>query len=658
MKSFALGIAIVITSAPVWAQVPASASGGSSIRAHGGVNLDRLRLQRIILAGDDPCWKAPPAPTPFPGVSFSWQTPPLTTQWKPCFPKQGGLTVDAQIAVSPTRVVVTSQRRMGFYEKSGSYLGSLTARQMFAALGLDDGTEDAINDYRDLRAVYDTYRNRFWLSATGLTRNQPDPGKRRSVTAVAVSKSSSPLDGWYLYWWDAVNDFGNPAGGVYQAGDLAEDPYVGIDPAAVHTANGVFNAGSHRYWRIAFFPAALMASGTPGPLAGWQYGDLKNPNGGAAWMVQPVVHHGPTSRAYYAGRQGGGDAVVWAISNVLQPGQQIARTAVAMTAWNKPVNAPQQGSADLIRMNRLGTAVLKATFRNGWLHLVTNDAENWFGDGMLSSIRLARMDVTGFPTIPTSGGFIDRRFGMNHPTEDDPKARVHYAWPAVAVNGAGDMIVVYGRSGSTLFPEARYSAYFPNEGDIRHSRLLREGDGPYDIPFWASPVLPWGETAGASPDPYDNEAVWMCHQYASHSSAPLGNHDLWVGKVLGEQVIDVAVYAIREESDPPTGGGGMPWEIAYRARNEGDGPVTAIPITVYLVGADGGRVQVSASELRGLAPGEETLVRETITIPRGTPAGRYQILIVADEANGIPEYSETNNVGALPLLVTAEAPTR
>jgi len=179
---------------------------------------------------------------------------------------------------------------------------------------------------------------------------------------------------------------------------------------------------------------------------------------------------------------------------------------------------------------------------------------------------------------------------------------------------------VYSRSGSTLFPEARYSAYFANEADIRHSRRLREGDAPYDIPFWGGPVLPWGETAGAAPDPYDDEAVWMCHQYASQSPAPLGNHELWVGKVLGEPVSDIAVYAIREESDPPTGSGGMPVDIRYTVRNEGDGPVSAVPIAVFIVGADGARVQVSAREQRGLEPGEEALVRETVAIPPGTPA--------------------------------------
>jgi hypothetical protein len=656
MKGFALIAAIVITSAPAYGQVrpvPPSPSGGSSIRAYGGVDLGRLRLQRLIRAGEDPCWKATPAPTPTPSFNWPDQTPALSTQWKPCFPAQGGLTVDPQIAVSQTRVVVTSQRRMGFYEKSGSYLGSITARQMFSALGLDDGTVDAVNDYRDLRAVYDSHRNRFWLSATGLTRNQPDPAKRRSIIAVAVSKSNSPLDGWYLYWWDAVNDFGNTGGSVYQAGDLAEDPFIGIDADAIHQANGVFNAGNHRYWRIAFFPATPMANGVAGPLAGWQYGDLQNPNGGAAWMVQPVVHHGSSTRAYYASRQGQGQAVVWAITNVLQPGQQIARTAVAMTPWNKPVNAPQKNSPDLIRMNRLGTAVLKATYRDGWLHLVTNDAQNWFGDGMLSSLRLVRLDVSGFPFIPTSGGFIDRRFGKNHPNEDPPDAHVHYAWPAVAVNKDGNMVVVYSRSGSTLFPEARFSAYMNGDADILSSRRLREGEGPYDIPGWINPVLPWGETAGASVDPFDDVAVWMAHQYSSHSGGALGNHDIWVGKVFGEQTADVTLFAAIRESGPPlVGGGGMPADILYRMRNEGDGLFEAVTVQIFIVGEDGRRVLVSTTQQRGLAPGEQRRVIETIVIPRETAPGSYQVLIVADPDNRIAEYSETNNTANFPLLVT------
>jgi hypothetical protein len=658
MKGLGLWVAIAVTSAPVYAQVaafppaaaPASPSGGSSIRAYGGVSLDRKELQELINV-KDPCWNAPPTPVPPQGPSNPAQTPPLTTQWRPCFPAQGGRTVDPQIAVSPTRVVVTSQARLGFYEKSGSYLGSITARQMFAPLGLDDGSVDAVNLYRDLRAIYDGYRGRFWLQATGFTRSQPDPGKRKTITAVAVSKSQSPLDGWYLYWWDAVNDFGNPAGSVYQAGDLAEEPFLGIDPIAIQQANGVFNSGNHRYWRIAFFPAAAMAAGTPGPLAGWQYGDLKNPNGGAAWMVQPVVHHGATTRAYYTSRQGTSQAVVWAVSNPFQPGQQLTRVAVTMpSAWNTPVNAPQAGSPDIIRMNRLGTSVLKADYRNGWLHLVTNDAKNWFGDGMLSSIRLVRMDVTGYPFIPTSGGFINRVVGQNDGIDDPSDAHIHYAWPAVAVNASGHMVTVFSRSGAGLFPEARYSAYFSNESDMRASRVLKAGEAPYAIPG-LSGLLPWGETAGASVDPYDDKAVWMTHQYSSADPGALGNHDLWVGKVLGGQVIDIFVQAIRE-SDPPEGGPGMPVDIVYQLRNEGDGLAESIPVEVFLVGEDGRRVLLSATEQKGLEPGTETLVRETVVIPRDTAPGHYQIRIVADPANRNPEYSEDNNAADVPLLVT------
>jgi len=86
------------------------------------------------------------------------------------------------------------------------------------------------------------------------------------------------------------------------------------------------------------------------------------------------------------------------------------------------------------------------------------------------------------------------------------------------------MVVVYARSGKTLYPEVRFSVYYRNESDIRPSRLLHSGEAPYDQ---GNSPLRWGDCAGASVDPSDDTAIWIAQEYAKAN----GNYGIWVGEV-------------------------------------------------------------------------------------------------------------------------------
>src|SRR5262249_41200439 len=148
-------------------------------------------------------------------------------------------------------------------------------------LGLDDGTPDAVVRYNDLRTIYDSYRNRFWILAGGGNSNQPDPAKGRGRWVVAISIDQNPLDGWYLYWWDVAAHWGMANDPVYQPGDVGDYPAIGIDSFGFHETNVVRNqlSNTFRYYHVVFFPADPMAAGNAGPIGGWQYWDLTNPDG-------------------------------------------------------------------------------------------------------------------------------------------------------------------------------------------------------------------------------------------------------------------------------------------------------------------------------------------------------------------------------------------
>src|SRR5256885_6557225 len=151
------------------------------------------------------------------------------------------------------------------------------------------------------------------------------------------------------------------------------------------------------------------------------------------------------------------------------------------------------------------------------------DARDWDNRGQaITSIRLVRLNVANYPNIPTNpaSGFIDRTFGARNVVDDPPDTFFFYGWPAVEVNRYGDMLTVYARSGATIDPEVRCSAYYATEPDIRPSRLLKRGESAYAVTYagYDPPVWPWADTAGACVDPADDTAIWVAQQYASTRS--------------------------------------------------------------------------------------------------------------------------------------------
>jgi hypothetical protein len=447
-----------------------------------------------------------------------------------------GYPADPQIGVSTTHIVITARAVIAFYDKTGELLGSpISTPTFFSPLNLQ--SEFNIDHYYDTRAIFDSYRNRFWICALCYDYSHKDDIGRRELVVTAVSKTENPNDGWYLYWWDAVAHYGISRDPVFQSGDCADYPILGVDNKCIYQTNRVNNNQTNifRYWRVVLFPANDLASGSA--ANGWQFWDLTDPNGEPAYMIQPAVHHGSNNRAYFTSAYETNKILIWGLKDPLRSTQQINRKSVTVAEFIYPPNAPQKGSTDKIMMTNLNNEPVKTVCRNNMLYLCMNDARDWFKDSQpTNSIRLIRMNVAKFPEVLTNpaNGFINRTFGANNALEDSPKTRMYYGWPAVEVNKNGDMAIVYTRTGDLIYPEMRYTAYLANEDDVRPSRLVKNGEASYDGQGGSS-ILAWGDIAGASVDPSDDKTIWIAHQYATASATNSnhGNFDVWIAKVFG-----------------------------------------------------------------------------------------------------------------------------
>ena len=665
----------------------ASPSGGAPQRTGGSAELTAERLAVAIrdYRGPDPYDLLPtegeehddderaaprlaaqPYEPPQVGAS-ALESPQLLTSWK-AMDMTGGTAGDATIAVSTTHVVVTNRTTLRIFDKAGTVLGTVPATSLFAPLGLSDVDffPAPIDAYFDMRSLFDPFRKRIWVMALGINKTwrTREPKNKRHVTAVAVSKTENPLDGWYLYWWDSVPHWGEFNDAVYDPGDASDYPTIGIDAGLFHETHAVNNypdskSKTFKFWRVTFFGADAMAAGQPGAnVQGWQYWDLQDPDGSTPNTIQAVVHHTANPLSFYVSRDPidkqhpGHVAVVWALSKPFQAGQKIVATSVSLPlGWLPPTDAPQPvdpavPNDQLIRMTNVGTHALKAVYRNGLLYFVTHDAI-----GSLTAVRYVRLLVNTYPVIFLDDihKFLSRTFGV-YDASDGLVAWA--AWPGIEVNKAGNAAIVFSRSSQVIHAGARFTTHFAAESDIRLSHFLKEGeaiyhDGGANIDEDGNIVsMPWGDTGGASVDPKDDTAIWMAQQYATNN-AKLPNYAIWVGKVFGFVYFDLVFQNVRVDSvDFST----RQLTVSGQVHNGGDGAAPDSEIAFYLDAERKTVAGLGSIAQPALDPGATADFTATLPLPPIRPAS-YHVRAVITTKTPKGEYSLANNVAVVPLPI-------
>ncbi len=479
------------------------------------------------------------------------QSPLASPSWRAAGVGQaaGGFPADPQIAVSSTHVVITARAIIGYYTKAGTKLQTLSASSFFSPMNLL--ASQGVNAYFDLRAIYDPHRGRFIIGALAYNSTACSPtctGDVHSLFVVGISKTQDPTAGWWLYWFYAVNK-----GAGYQAGDQSDYPILGVDKDAIFGTNKVCNGGaarggtgcSYRYWHILWRNATQMSNGVGGGslTGGDQYGLTYPSTSIQVGLIQPVIQHkgsgiftdNPSYAFFVTNGQSNTQIIIWGLSNAFTS-PQFTGTTVTVNAFTAPPNAQQNGTSNLIHMNNLGNSPQKAISHNGYLWIVFQDAASWSGTGTpYDAVRYIKLCVDQFPRIDTSScsGYRDLTVeGRN--TIDDPQGQYFYTgWPAVEVNNIGEAVIVFSRTGPSIYPEVRYMVHYPLDAAITPSRLLKAGEAPYTAN--CDPTACWlsGDLGGASADPND-QSVWVAHAYASSTS-----FEIWVGQVLGSGSVPV-----------------------------------------------------------------------------------------------------------------------
>jgi len=320
----------------------------------------------------------------------SWTVPPKKVE---TFDVSGwGLRVrDLGIAASHTHLVLTGSHSIAFATKTGTLLKSVDTATFFKAV-MDDMNKVLtdpvqpgplkypINEFYDTRLIFDDFRNRFWVEC--LVRNpapidDPELLKHRvTMTAVAVSKTENPLDGFYGYWWGAGS--GKAAIGARDSQSL------GISEKLLVVARQTDE--------VPVAQADPMAAGSPSQPLVTLLKDINVANGKAATInLAAVLHHGasPHGRQLFASNPGWDRLVVWALDP--QKLGTLLRAEVPITASESPHTADQKSHPEVPQPQQVVPGITwmlpKAVYRDGKLYAVSPVGRKWSGASVpLSSI--------------------------------------------------------------------------------------------------------------------------------------------------------------------------------------------------------------------------------------------------------------------------------
>jgi PKD repeat protein len=542
------------------------------------------------------------------------------------------------------------------------------------------------HEFYDARVLWDEYHKRYWIAALAKNSNAQVRGElepdgqatldtaraRRAMVAIAVSKTEDPRDGWDEYWtWTYPGQDACPNSNECPYYGREDFMRAGITSQYLVLQVNVSDANKKGVADVDTQPNLISgenrtelivvptAPATPklGQLSAYSNDkQLTNPDGsnfsGPLW---PAVQHEPDvsgGKVFLASQYapGGSDhsVLLW----VLTPsatGVEAYQLAVPVNAFvsTAPGAVPQpSGAATKI----FGSGIHHSlAYRNGSLYLAFTECGVWYFGCVQSALRFVRIQVKGFVTDSqgvVTQMFVDKKVDRTFtgPAAGDPPGSLAwYGFAGVDANKNGDAVIAYERSGTFVYPESRYSAYFLKESDVRTSRLLMAGDSSFGAGAGNHHYM------GMSVDPWDKTGIWIINGFAS-----AGDWGYVVGKALAPGHPDLALDQAIAQLGKPDGS----YKLQLRLHNQGDSGAGASLARVYLV-AKAGNASTSARtsqravllrsvRVRRLARGRFKTVLLTVRVPARLRRYRY-LKVSLDARHRVREYAERNNIALIRL---------
>ena len=398
----------------------------------------------------------------FPGI--------VQTPWSP---------PDPSIAVGPDHVLETVNMKIAWFDKDGTpqfeqFLDDTGDPGFFEEVGAGGFTFDP-------KCFYDPHAERYVVLAL-----EYYGGAGEAWITFAVSDDDDPEGLWFKYrTWAVIESEGSEYWVDY--------PGFGYDEDAWYVTGNLFELSGGP--GPGFLGGLVRVIDKTGALAGetveWQ--DLVA--SGASWQVAHAPDPGQSTRIM---RQSAGDRIE--VARIVDPlgSPSLERAEVDVPTINADGDAPTPTGGGLWIVD---PRIMNATIREDVL---------WLGNhGRRPNAEVASAawySIDCGPSVPTflQGGV------MSFEDEDE-----HTFFPALAVNGDGTAVLVYGRSGEALHPvlEATGRLVDDPEGSMGMPVRIAAGDTSPTGDGGPGGLNRWGDYFDATVDPTDDRTFWVVGMY-------------------------------------------------------------------------------------------------------------------------------------------------
>jgi hypothetical protein len=396
---------------------------------------------------------------------------------------------DVDGAVGPDRILETLNNNYRLFDKAdGSILSTVSINTFWAGVGAGPTF--------DPKTLYDPVRQR-WI-AVALS----DARSAASSILLGISQTSDPGGAWTLYRvpgdTSGVNWVDFPCVG-FNGNWIAVN--VNLFTLAANTNNGA---------RCLIVDYAQARAGT-------LVASFVN---GTGFCSAPVATYSPDEPTLYVpahlSSAGGTYRLDTITGTPSAPVYTVGAPRSRGVTWTQPLGQILPQAPPLAGSSFCGgPCALEPPDAQIRSTPVLRDGSIWYTQtiglpaGVLThtAVQWTRLDAASGNVI--DGGRID------DPTATSSNGGLWYAYPHVAVNGAGDMLVCFGQFSSARFPSAGYALRFAADaaGTLRQPVVVKSGEDYYHKDF-GSGRNRWGDYAKAQVDPTDDASLWMVAEYA------------------------------------------------------------------------------------------------------------------------------------------------
>jgi uncharacterized protein (TIGR03437 family) len=383
---------------------------------------------------------------------------------------------DTAGAVGPQHVVTTLNSQVQFQTRAGEVKGTMTLEKFWSALPSTDVVTDP-------RILYDPFGKRWIASAVSIT------DKPTSALLIGVSQGADPTANWNLF--RIPIDSNHVKFGDYDV--------LGFNSTWVTASVDVWQADQYQQTNLYVFTKADLYGGkAPFRMFHNQEGPFTPATDYDNSLTNPMYlfqeDFGVSSGLIVSEIQGNaGSELFQGDKNYVKP----------FDYWqNEPFGsldfAPQLGSTQKIDTgdSRLQNCVL----RNGSI---------WCTQHIFLPVQNPQRTAVQWWQINPAQYSITQRGRI-----DDPTGGTFYAYPSIAVNKNGDVLLGYNRFLATEYASGNFS--FRAAGDppntTQADTVIKKGEAPY---FAMAPVNRWGDYSQTLVDPVDDVSFWTIQEYAA-----------------------------------------------------------------------------------------------------------------------------------------------